>query len=107
MISSNHSNDSGASEDMDAVMETVALFMRNVRCKVEKHNIIFRNIEQINQFVTLAERYDCDMDLGEGTLIIDAKSLMAIIAVGVNKKMKLTVHGEIDEDFRLHIAQLR
>ncbi len=92
---------------MDAAIERVVLSMQNVRCKVEKHSIIFRNIEQINQFVTLAEKYDCDMDLGEGTIVIDAKSLMAIIAVGVNKRMKLTVHGDIDEDFRTHIEQLR
>lgn len=92
---------------MDAAIERVVLSMQNVRCKVEKHSIIFRNLEQINQFVTLAEKYDCDMDLGEGTVVIDAKSLMAIIAVGVNREMKLTVHGDIDEDFRTHIGQLR
>ncbi len=74
---------------------------------VEKYSVVFGDIEQVRRFVAMAEKYECNMELGEGSVTINAKSLMAIIAAGMKKKMTLTVYGDVDEAFRAHVRQLQ
>jgi phosphotransferase system HPr-like phosphotransfer protein len=68
-------------------------------------------MEQILDFVNWGERVDKTMDIKKGTLAVDAKSLMGILSIGLNREVTLTVHGRLeDEDKRFlveyHIKKL-
>ena len=40
------------------------------------------------------------MDFGAGAVVIDAISIHGIISMGLNKKLPLTVHGELTAEMK-------
>jgi phosphotransferase system HPr-like phosphotransfer protein len=65
---------------------------------MEKYNIRFQSMDQIVNFVKWGEHIDKHMDLSAGVLDVDAKSMMGIVYMGLNKDLVLTVQGQLAEN---------
>lgn len=61
--------------------------------------LIFQTIEDISDFINKAERYPYNMDVKCGRFVVDARSLMGLINIGVCRKMVLKVYEQNCEDF--------
>ena len=54
-------------------------------------NIVFRNPEEVQEFITIASKYPYNMDMKRGAYMIDAKSILGILSLGVGQRMKLQI----------------
>ncbi len=52
------------------------------------------SIEDVKEFVTLANDYEHECDLVSGRYAVDAKSIMGIFSLDLSKPLNLVVHGE-------------
>jgi len=57
-------------------------------------NVTFRNPEEILSFLNTVEKYDITMDMKRGRLIVDAKSLLGLMNLGLNNVAELRVYGD-------------
>ena len=71
-------------------------------------NINLRSIEDVKNFVTAASMVECDIDVLAGRYLVDAKSIMGLFSLDLNKPVTVQVHGDAAaaELFRSEIAQL-
>lgn len=72
---------------------------------MSKMIIKFDTPEDIQQFVNIVENYPYEMDLVRGKFIVDAKSLLGIMNLGVNNKITLNVYSEICDELKTEISQ--
>ncbi|HBA64453.1 MAG TPA: phosphocarrier protein HPr [Lachnospiraceae bacterium] len=54
-------------------------------------------IEDVKELVNAAEKCDFDIDLSYGRIIVDAKSLLGILSLGIRKTVVVRCHGENEE----------
>lgn len=57
-------------------------------------NVTFKNPEEILSFLNTVEKYDITMDMKRGRLIVDAKSLLGLMNLGLNNVAELRVYGD-------------
>ena len=67
---------------------------------MEKYTVILHSLEQVQEFIHAIEKIPFHMDIGAGAVVIDAKSSQGIISMGLNKKLPLTVHGELTAEMK-------
>ena len=67
--------------------------------------ITFKNPEEILDFVNTVSKYDFDMDLKKGRIVVDAKSLLGIMHLGVNNIIELQVYGDDCEELKQEISK--
>ena len=67
--------------------------------------ITFRNPEEILDFVNTVEKYDCAMDMKRGRFVVDAKSLLGIMNLGLNNIIELVVYDDDCDQLKQEIAQ--
>ena len=60
--------------------------------------IMFRDMADAKRFVSCAEGYPDPVDVQCGNRMVDAKSLLGVIALGVERKLNLKVYGENSEE---------
>lgn len=61
---------------------------------MQKVPICFRKPEDITKFVDIINRYEYDADLKSGKNIVDAKSILGVIAISRAQGVELLVHSE-------------
>lgn len=61
---------------------------------VVKCNILLNNIDKICDFVKTVDKIEYDIDLGSGSYIIDAHSLVGIFILDLSKVVTLTIHTD-------------
>ena len=54
----------------------------------------FNQTEQIVDFVKLMNRCTCEADIKCGRIVVDAKSLLGVMAVAINRTVELILHTE-------------
>lgn len=54
--------------------------------------IVLNSIENVKAFVNSIGNFDCDFDLGSARILIDAKSIMGVLSLGLAKPLDLTIH---------------
>lgn len=54
--------------------------------------------DRINDFVHLTSSFDSDIDLISGHNMIDAKSMLGVHSLDVNKIVKLKIHNKTKEE---------
>lgn len=64
---------------------------------MEKFMVSLNSIDKVRDFVNIIARFDCDFDLISGRYVIDAKSIMGIFSLDLNKPVELTVHAAGDK----------
>lgn len=56
--------------------------------------IRFKKVDDIINFINIASKLDCEIDLKKGRYIIPANSMMGIFAIGVEDEFELIIHSE-------------
>ena len=56
--------------------------------------LTFKNPDEIVEFVNIVSRYDFDVDIKRGRIVVDAKSLLGIMHLGLNSELELKMHSE-------------
>ena len=60
-----------------------------------KYTVLLNSIEKIKNFVNTITRYPYDFDLVSGRYTIDAKSIMGIFSLALNKPVAFSYEGEM------------
>ena len=67
--------------------------------------ITFKSPDEILEFVNTVSKYEFDMDMKKGRLIVDAKSILGIMNLGLNNVIHLTMHTDDCDDLMEKIAK--
>lgn len=68
--------------------------------------ICLRRREDVVRFVALAEKLDADINLVKGSIIVDAKSFLGVMGLGLAQKLGLQVVGG-DSERNMVLSQLK
>lgn len=71
--------------------------------------IKFRRVEQIESFCKLAEKYNGDVIVSEGSVQVDGESFVGLILFGVNKTLDVKIANESSDEgkiFKMEIDKL-
>ena len=55
--------------------------------------LTFKTPDEIVEFVNTVSRYDFDVDIKRGRIVVDAKSLLGIMHLGLNSVLELKMHS--------------
>lgn len=53
----------------------------------------FENLEDVKRFVKICELYDVDIDAHKGRFVIDAKSFLGLLSIGIEKEFDIVIHS--------------
>lgn len=67
--------------------------------------LTFKTPDEIVEFVNTVSRYDFDIDVKRGRIIVDAKSLLGIMHLGLNSTLELQAHSDNCEDLQTELAK--
>lgn len=65
---------------------------------MHKLGICFRQPEDITEFVDIINQFEYDVDLKSGKNIVDAKSLLGVIAISKADGVELVIHSDECQD---------
>lgn len=68
-------------------------------------NVTFKNPDEILKFLSIVEKYDIAMDMIRGRLVVDAKSLLGLMNLGLNNVAELRVYGDVCGQLRQEISR--
>lgn len=60
---------------------------------MKDQDIIFHSIEEVQRFVNQAERCSGEVDVSLGSCMVDGKSFLGVLSLGIHKKLHVTVHS--------------
>lgn len=72
---------------------------------MSKMTVMFESPEDVKEFVNIVKDYPFDIDLERGRFIVDAKSLLGIMNLGMQNHITLKVHSDACEDLKKEIKQ--
>ena len=67
--------------------------------------ITFKHPEEIRDLVNTVSKYEFDMDMRKGRVVVDAKSLLGIMHLGLNSVMELKMYSDDCEELQKQIAK--
>lgn len=60
-----------------------------------KHFMLtLKDVEQVVDFVKMMSACPCEADVRYGSCVVDAKSLLGVLSLGVAKKVEVVLHSE-------------
>ena len=62
-------------------------------------NILLKSINDVKDFVNMANKYEFDIDLTSGRYVVDAKSIMGIFSLDLSKSIKVEVQSDDSNAF--------
>lgn len=62
--------------------------------------LTFKTPDEMVEFVNIVSRYDFDVDVSRGRVIVDAKSLLGIMHLGLNKILELKMHSAVCQELK-------
>ncbi|RKD33973.1 HPr family phosphocarrier protein [Lacrimispora algidixylanolytica] len=65
---------------------------------MKKYSIRINNIEDITTFVRTVTKFDYDVDLCKGSVLVDAKSILGIMTICPNPALELIIYSNEHED---------
>ena len=68
---------------------------------MEKIQIKFNDVTDVNKFVRLVSKYNSDVDLYCGSYCVDAKSILGIMTIDLRNQMWVTWNGDRTEKEQL------
>lgn len=70
--------------------------------------LTFKTPDEIVEFVRTVSRYEFDVDVRRGRVVVDAKSLLGIMHLGLNSVLELKMHtgdaGELETELLKYAA---
>ena len=67
--------------------------------------LTFKTPDEIVELVNTVSRYDFDVDVKRGRIVVDAKSLLGIMHLGLNSTLELQVHSDNCGDLQTELAK--
>ncbi len=61
---------------------------------MKKVLVSLNTIDKVKTFVKDLDAYKCEFDLTSGRYVIDAKSMLGIFSLDLNKPIELTIHAD-------------
>ena len=61
---------------------------------MQQVNVKFNDVEQIREFVSIIDKIDANFDLGSGQKIVDAKSILGVMALDFSGPLQLKSHED-------------
>lgn len=68
---------------------------------MNKINIKFNDVKDVNRFVQILSKYDADFNLYCGSYCVDAKSLLGIMTMDLRNSMWMTGNCEPSEENKI------
>lgn len=65
---------------------------------MKKYPIRLTNIEEATAFVKTVNKFECDMDICKGSILIDAKSILGIMTVCTDSDLELIIYNNHHEE---------
>lgn len=62
-------------------------------------NVKFNDVNQVRQFVSVIDKIDQSFNLGEGRRVVDAKSILGVMALDLTRPLRLSYDSD-DEGIR-------
>jgi len=69
--------------------------------------ITFKHPDEILDFVNTVSKYEFDMDMKKGHVVVDAKSLLGIMHLGINNEIALQMYTDDCEELCREICSIR
>ena len=73
-----------------------------------KMKLTFKTPNEIVEFVNTVSKYEFDVDVRRGRVVVDAKSLLGIMHLGLNSVLELKMHtgdaGELETELLKYAA---
>ena len=70
--------------------------------------LTFKTPDEIVEFVKTVSKYEFDVDVRRGRVVVDAKSLLGIMHLGLNSVLELKMHtgdaGELETELLKYAA---
>ena len=70
--------------------------------------LTFKTPDEIVEFVKTVSKYEFDIDVRRGRVVVDAKSLLGIMHLGLNSVLELKMHtgdaGELETELLKYAA---
>jgi len=60
--------------------------------------VILRNQKEIMEFISLVERYSYSVDISTDHCTMNAKSLLGMLAMGLNRVMRMDIYADNADD---------
>ena len=60
---------------------------------MKSETICLNSIEKVREFVSIVTKFECDFDLVSGRYVIDAKSIMGIFSLDLQRPITLNIHA--------------
>ena len=67
--------------------------------------LTFKTPNEIVEFVNTVSKYEFDIDVRRGRVVVDAKSLLGIMHLGLNSTLELQVHSDNCEKLQSELAK--
>ncbi len=66
-------------------------------------NIVLKTLQEVYEFVRIASKSACTIDVGSGRHIVDGKSILGVLSLNCSTGVTVTYHGtdEQRESFKL------
>ena len=69
-----------------------------------KLRIKLENMEDAQEFVNIASKFDFDIDLKSGVVYLDAKSFLGVYSMGLKRDLEVICANQ-DENFRQMVSK--
>ena len=70
---------------------------------MQQVHVKFNDVNQIRKFVDVIDKIDLSFNLGEGRRIVDAKSILGVLALDLTRPLRLSYDSD-DEGIREKLA---
>ena len=67
---------------------------------MKSFKIRLKSINDINEFVRIANLFDDDIDLVSGRYVVDGKSIMGIFSLDLSVPIRVEIHGNYTDELR-------
>ena len=67
--------------------------------------VTFKSPDEILEFVNTVSKYEFDMDMRRGRAVVDAKSILGIMNLGLNNEIELKMYAEDCTELQEKIAK--
>ena len=67
--------------------------------------LTFKTPDEIVEFVNTVSKYEFDVDVRRGRVVVDAKSLLGIMQLGLNSILELKMHTADGEELETELLK--
>lgn len=66
---------------------------------MEVLQIQFTSMDDMKRFIDVVSHYTFDIDLQSGNRVVDGKSMLGLLSIGIHRILKMSVYGEVNQEF--------